>query len=242
VPESPEATGRGDEIDRLRAVYAEYVSSPDVLARWSSANPGIQAILAERTKGTRDLLSSHGFWPLEDVRILDVGCGTGRTLGQLRGWGARPGNLVGIDLFQDYIEVARAENPDIRFICGDAAAIPFGDASFDLVVGFTVFSSILDEGLAGAVASEIARVLRPQGAVLWYDFRVRNPGNPNVRGVGRTQIDSLFPGFTKDLVLVTVLPPVTRRLGRLAPRLYPALRLFRVLRTHYLALLIKPPG
>jgi ubiquinone/menaquinone biosynthesis C-methylase UbiE len=241
LPENHEPGWHGSEPNRLREVYADYERSPEVLARWSSANPGNRVILAERAHAMRKLLSAHRFWPLEDLRILDVGCGTGRTLAQLRGWGARASNLVGIDLFQDYLDVARTESPDIRFICGNAAAMPFGDGSFDLVIVFTVFSSILDERFARTVASEVARVLRPRAAVLWYDFRMRNPANPNVRGVRRGQLDLLFPGFAKHLLLVTVLPPLARRLGPLAPQLYPALRAVPLLRTHHIGLLIKPP-
>jgi SAM-dependent methyltransferase len=242
MPERQEPDERGSEINRLREVYAGYERSPEVLARWSSANPGNRVILAERARAMRALLSAHGFWPVEDLRVLDVGCGTGRTLVQLRQWGARARNLVGIDVFEDYLEVARTESPDIHFVHGDAAAMPFRIASFDLAVVFTVFSSILDTRFAGAVASEIVRILRPGGGVLWYDFRVRNPTNPNVRGVGRGQLDTLFPGFTQDLRLVTLLPPLARRLGPLTSRLYPALGAFPFLRTHHIGMLIKPRG
>ncbi len=229
------------ELDRLREVYADYERSPEVRARWSSTNPGNQVILAERAQAMRKLLSDYGFWPLDGLRILDVGCGTGGTLAQLQSWGARASNLIGIDIFQDYVDLARSQNPDIRFVSGDAAAMPFGAASFDLVVVFTVFSSILDDQFGARVASEIARVLRPGGAVLWYDFRVHNPRNPHVRGVRRREIEALFPEFRRRLRLITLLPPLARRLGPLAPRLYPALRAVPVLRTHHIGLLVKPP-
>lgn len=52
-----------------------------------------------------------------------------------------------------------------------------------MVLTFTVFSSILDPQMAQNVAQEIVRVLRPQGFLLWYDFRFNNPRNPHVRGM-----------------------------------------------------------
>jgi hypothetical protein len=83
-------------------------------------------------------------------------------------------------------------------------------------------------------------VLRPGGAVLWYDFRYGNPRNPNVRGLRRAEIAALFPGFDERLELVTLMPQLARRLGRITSVAYPALARLRPLRTHYVGLLIKP--
>ena len=64
-----------------------------------------------------------------------------------------------------------------------------------MVLQSTVFTSIQDDGLKAQVAAEMMRVVRPDGLILWYDFRVNNPRNPDVTGVGKTEILRLFPGL-----------------------------------------------
>jgi SAM-dependent methyltransferase len=66
-------------------------------------------------------------------RVLDVACGTGivaRTVADL----ARPADVVGVDLNQAMLTVARRVRPDIEWRHGDVAALPFPDGSFDVVV------------------------------------------------------------------------------------------------------------
>lgn len=228
-----------EEIQRIIKVYQTYEDEV-VQKRWSLDNPGNKAILIERQRAMQEILKTYGFWPLNGFRILDVGCGRGDVLASLQQWGAKPKNLYGVDLLQDRIEEAKRRYPDLNFLCANAEHLEFPDGSFDLVLLFTVFSSILDDAVAQNIAREVARVLRPNGAVLWYDFRYNNPWNPNVRGMTKRHIHQFFPGFEVHLRTITLLPPLARRLGRLTPVLYPFLAAIPVLRTHYLALLVKP--
>jgi hypothetical protein len=57
------------------------------------------------------------------------------------------------------------------------------------------------------------RVLKPNGVVLWYDFHVGNPRNPDVHGIKRLEIAQLFPGCQIALEKITLAPPVVRRLA-----------------------------
>lgn len=227
------------EVQRLTEVYRHYRESATIQAQWSEANPGNRAIVGERTRVLEELLRSNGFLPLTDRRILDVGCGSGKVLAGFTQWGAKPENLYGVDLLPDRIEAARRAHPQIHFQQGNAEVLDFPDGSFDLVLLFTVFTSILDDGMARNVAAEVRRVLKPEGAIVWYDFRYDNPRNPNVRGVNRARIAALFPGFEQRLRTVTLLPPLARRLGRATPILYPVLARIPALRTHELGLLLK---
>jgi ubiquinone/menaquinone biosynthesis C-methylase UbiE len=231
-----------DEIERLIQVYQGYQQDPAVQARWSKTNVGNRWMAEERRRAIASLLQSHGFLPLQEKRVLDIGCGSGAVLASLTDLGAQPRNLYGIDLLPDRIEAARQAYPGICFICGNAESLDFPDAHFDLVLLFTVLSSILDNRMAHNVAREACRVLKPGGAVLWYDFRYNNPWNPHVRGITRQQIHQLFPGLEMHLRTITLLPPLARRLGRMTPILYPLLAAIPPLRTHYLGLLIKPKG
>jgi ubiquinone/menaquinone biosynthesis C-methylase UbiE len=174
--------------------------------------------------------------------VLEVGCGSGGGLRTLLALGATPARVCGVDLLPDRIAEARKAFPECRLAVGNAEHLEYSSQSFDLVVAFTVFSSILSDEMARNLASEISRVLRPGGDMLWFDFRVNNPWNKQVRGVSRRQLRSLFPGFKGSLVSICLLPPLARRLGRWTAMLYPVLAGLPFLRTHWLGLLTKPPA
>jgi ubiquinone/menaquinone biosynthesis C-methylase UbiE len=110
------------------------------------------------------------------ARILEVGCGPGHLSVRL----ARDHDLdvIGLDLDPRMIERARtnadrdAEARQPGFVVGDVAALPFDDASFDLVVSTFSMHHWSDppSGLR-----EISRVLRPEGRALIWDLK---PGIP----------------------------------------------------------------
>jgi ubiquinone/menaquinone biosynthesis C-methylase UbiE len=93
---------------------------------------------------------------------------------------------------------------------GNAAQLDFADGSFDIVLQATVFTSILDSALKMQVAREMVRVLKPDGVLLWYDFRVNNPRNPDVRGIEREEIERLFSNCRVRLERITLAPPLLR--------------------------------
>lgn len=88
-------------------------------------------------------------------RLLDVGCGGGLLAPHVAGRGYRH---VGVDLSSSALTVAAEHGVDP--VQADAAALPFGDASFDVVVAGEVLEHVSD--LEGTVA-EALRVLRPGG-------------------------------------------------------------------------------
>ena len=228
------------EVERLRQVYAGYRTDSRTQNLWSEENPGNRAIVQERACVLKQMMQEHGFFPLAERRILDVGCGSGRVLTGLTTWGADPRHLHGVDLLAERIESAQRRFPNSDFRQANAEALDFETSSFNLVLLFTVFTSILDERMTHTVAAEVDRVLKPGGGVLWYDFRYNNSRNVHVRGISKKKIARLFPGYQRHLRTVTLLPPLARRLGRLTPWLYPFLAMVPVVRTHYAGLLVKP--
>jgi hypothetical protein len=82
--------------------------------------------------------------------------------------------------------------------------------------------------------------LRPGGAVLWYDFTVNNPRNPDVRGVTLKRVHQLFPQGRVTAQRVTLAPPLARLLCRWHPGLYGLFNTLPLLRTHVLAWITKP--
>jgi SAM-dependent methyltransferase len=178
--------------------------------------------------------------PLETEKILDVGCGRAYWLRQMIQWGAQPENLFGIDLMPERLQDGQKLcPPQVSLACGDASHLDFPDACFTMVLQFTVFTSILDDVMKKHIAAEISRVLKPGGALLWYDYFVSNPSNPDVRGVSRREIVSLFPGFSIFLKRVTLAPPITRAVAPVSTALYRLLSSLPLLRTHYLGFLQK---
>jgi SAM-dependent methyltransferase len=95
--------------------------------------------------------------PPPPVRALEVGCGEGRVTRDLR---ARGYEVTGLDVAPTLVEAAIDADPFGTYVVGDAAALPFGDASFDLVVSY---NSLIDVDDMPAAVTEAARVLRPSG-------------------------------------------------------------------------------
>ena len=91
-------------------------------------------------------------------RVLEVGCGTGLILERVRGFATR---ATGIDLSAGMLGRARARG--LPVVQASATALPFADASFDVVCSFKVLAHVADIRTALA---EMARVTRPGGYVL----------------------------------------------------------------------------
>lgn len=228
------------ELERIRTVYAAYDRSSRVQRRWDPRNPGNVAIEREKARRIEHLLRNSGHWPAAHDRVLEIGCGVGDVLDGLRTLGIPEPNLYGVDLLPDRIATARQRLPAADLKCGNAAELPFPSGQFSLVLLLTVISSVQSPAMSQMLAREAARVLRPGGAILWYDLRRPNPYNPEVRAVSRGDLRRLFPEFRQELRAATLLPPLARRLGSFTPQFYPLLAALPCLRTHWLGLLVKP--
>jgi ubiquinone/menaquinone biosynthesis C-methylase UbiE len=225
-----------DEAARIRAVYARR----DESMSYSFFEIAQLLAVQERERKLLALLKARGIASLEQVKILEIGCGDGLWLRQFVNWGARPERLTGIDLLPARIERARALCPaKINLQCGDASSLGFSDGQFDIVFQSTIFTSILDRDTKRRVAFEMLRVLRPEGLVLWYDFYMNNPANPDVRGVGKSEIERLFPNCNVSLQKLTLAPPIGRRVAPISTTLYRALSQIKPLCTHYLGSITK---
>jgi ubiquinone/menaquinone biosynthesis C-methylase UbiE len=178
--------------------------------------------------------------PLRDRAILDLGCGAGSWLAVFENLGAQRANLSGIELDEARVVACRQRFPGADIRQGDASRLPWSEERFDVVLQSTVFTSILDGALKHAVAAEMVRVLKPQGAIIWYDFHVNNPRNPHVRGVGRREIEALFPGCQTSLRRTTLAPPLARRVVPISWPLAVALEGLALLNTHYIGVVQKP--
>lgn len=227
------------EEDRIRDAYHRRDARVNRRARSAWFDPAYVHLAQDVERAMLRMLRPHVGARLGSLRVLEVGCGGGAWLQSLVKWGADPARLVGIDLMRERLVGARRTcAPDVTLACASGTRLPLADAAQDLVLQATVFTSILDPDVRLAVAREMRRVLAPGGAILWYDFRVDNPKNPDVRGVGRREIVRLFPDCAIRLQTVTLAPPIGRLVSRLSWTVAHLLGRVPWLRTHYLGLLI----
>jgi SAM-dependent methyltransferase len=236
-----------NEIERIREEYrARDRAIPADFYAWHRAE--IQYWQAGAARACAGLLRKSGAFPIAQASIADIGCGNGNWLLEFLQWGAVAANLHGIDLLPDRIDYARERLPGVDLRCGDARTLPWPGRSFDLVTQFTVFSSIPDNRVRTAVASEMLRVLRPEGRILWYDCRYSNPSRVSVvgsnrcaavRGLNRNDIRKLFPSCSIQFAATTLVPPLARVVARRSWALAAALEALRFTCTH-LAAVITP--
>lgn len=91
-----------------------------------------------------------------DLRIIDVGCGTGWMSERL----APFGQVIATDLADEVLQRARARAPYVQFLSGDFMQLPFEPECFDVAVSLEVLSHVADQP---AFVRRVADLLRPDG-------------------------------------------------------------------------------
>jgi SAM-dependent methyltransferase len=227
------------EASRILAenMRRESQSPPHRYAPWE---PSHMFEISERRMLAGAMLHKAGVFPNAGSRCLEIGFGRIGWLGDLISWGVCDSQISGLEL-----DPARAANvsrllPRADLRVGDAVDLPWEEQSFDLVILSLVFTSILAHEVRQVIAENVMRVLRPGGALLWYDFRVDNPRNHNVKGIGRTEILSLFSGLKGEIHSLTLAPPLSHAIVPVSKVLATLLSAIPLLRTHLLAVLLKP--
>ena len=228
-PGAPTVDDAEQERARVQEAYRHHDAGPRAAGRWEPDRPGNRAILAERDGLLHEALDRLG-GPDQVRRVLDVGCGRGDVLASLVDHDV-DAELVGVDVRPEVLEAAARRHPSLRLHLATPGELPLPDASVDLAIACTVFSSVHDRRVLRRLAAEVERVLAPGGVLVWYDLRVPSPGNPDVRPLGAREVHDLFPHLRGRLRPLTLLPPLARRLGPLTDRLYPRLAV-GPLRTH----------
>lgn len=159
----------GGEKITLAAPMSEY-GAPSVVKSYTDAVDGIGLWKSEEILIPRYIA--------KDKRLLDIGCGAGRTSFGLYRMGYR--NLTGLDLSSGMIAAckARAETQGAKldFVEGNACDMPFENESFDAAIfSFNGLMTIPGRFLRQSVLREIARVLVPGGVFLFTTHDMENP-------------------------------------------------------------------
>ena len=227
--------GPAEVAASVRAAYERRMAK-GLDGRYEYREPTNLFIYQGRERALLSLLRENGLLPLTGRQILDAGCGDGNVLLDLVRYGGDPSSLSGVDLLEDRIARARELLPAAALSLGDIQSLAFPDASFDLVLAFTLLSSVVNPAGRAGVTRELVRVTRPGGLVVVYDFWL-NPFNRNARSVKRSELRALFPGRKVDCRSITLAPPlvrlfVPRRGGWVAASI---LEMLPFLRSHFLA-------
>ncbi|GAB3880302.1 hypothetical protein GCM10029964_034430 [Kibdelosporangium lantanae] len=145
------------EKKEIHDVYQE------IATEYDERIPGFTALDEQFAENEREFILDH-VGP--DHAVLDIGCGTGRLTLPLA---ERAGSVTGLDMSDAMLAQARAKAGErglsVDFRQGDMTAMPFADASFDVVVSMLALMHI-PVAERGRLFAEITRVLRPGGQVL----------------------------------------------------------------------------
>jgi demethylmenaquinone methyltransferase/2-methoxy-6-polyprenyl-1,4-benzoquinol methylase len=159
--------------------------------------------VAERYDVTNDVLSlgQDRLWrravvkavdPQPGMRVLDLAAGTATSSEPFARAGAE---VVACDFSLGMLRVGRRRRPELRFVAGDATALPFADESFDVA---TISFGLRNVHEPDAALREMRRVVRPGGRLVVCEF-----SHPTV-GPFRTVYDEY---------LMRALPPVARKVS-----------------------------
>jgi SAM-dependent methyltransferase len=105
--------------------------------------------------------------PRGSDRVVDLGCGSGRTLLWNRDWGA---TMVGVDIAPYFSADARA---GVDLLLADLRRLPFADHTFSKAYSLDVFEHLSPDALA-AMLAEANRVLEPGGTLFVYTHVRKN--------------------------------------------------------------------
>jgi demethylmenaquinone methyltransferase/2-methoxy-6-polyprenyl-1,4-benzoquinol methylase len=176
---------RGDKAERVRSMFAAIAGRYDLNNRLHS--------FGQDQRWRRRAVRLAGIAPGD--RALDVACGTGDLTEALAA--ARPAEVTGLDFTDAMLDIARSKAagrrrgddvPDPTYVQGDATAMPFEDASYDVV---TIAFGIRNVSEPERALREFRRVLRPGGRLVILEFS--KPRNPVLRWMSTLYTDRIMP-------------------------------------------------
>jgi len=223
-------------MDEEEEIKARYERRKDISSdRYSIINPATILIEQEKERALIKWIKENNIEPLENKKLLEIGCGGGYNLLKFIRFGFKPQNIFANDLISERLQSARELLPSkVHFYEGSAMDLSFTENEFDIVFQSMVFSSILDSDYKNKLADKMWQWVKPGGGILWYDFIYDNPQNPDVKAVQLNEIKKLFKDVKIVKKKITLAPPISRIVTRIHPNLYYIFNSLYFLRTHLL--------
>lgn len=192
------------------------------------------AIFRELTRALRQIKTDF-----PKLKILDIGCGNGRSSRMYLDLGFMPEQITGLDIREGAVAHARKLHPGINTVLYDGTQIPLPDNYFDLVSICLVMSSIRSHKDRHLLSEQICRVIAPAGHLFYWDMEYAN----NFAGADLLVPEKLFPQLVQvsssKVSLYGSFDDVIMP-GRAKPILKFLLRRYLKTPTHYAVLFNKP--
>lgn len=164
-------------------LFDDYASSYDEAMEHAIGFAGVEHDLFLAAKARALLQLGAELADPSGLRLLDVGAGNGKLDLHMQ---PHVGELHGVDVSERMVVEAQSANPAGRYAVFDGARLPYDEDAFDMTFAVCVFHHVEPEA-RGALASEMARVVRPGGIVAIAEH---NPFNPLTRlAVVRCEFD-----------------------------------------------------
>jgi ubiquinone/menaquinone biosynthesis C-methylase UbiE len=229
-----------DELKRIKAVYSQ--RNELCPQDYNILYPHVYLNFQERERALIRWLNFAGFGNINQLKLLEIGCGFGDNLLEFIKLGFSPENLAGNDLIDERLEIAKKKLPEsVKLFNGDASALNLPVENYDIVFQAMVFSSILNSDLQNELAKKMWSLVKPGGGILSYDLVYNNPKNSNISRFSKENIHTLFPSNEVKFWKITLAPPIARLVTKISSKLYSAVNLFPFMRTHLLCWIKKEP-
>lgn len=128
-----------------------------------------------------DIIKKHVPPTISKPRLLDIGCGHGLIHKHLANKNI---DIVGVEVANEVVELARSENPGVEYIAHDGKTLPFEAKQFDIAMAICVMHHVPPAEWQ-AFLNEMKRVLKQGGIAVIFEH---NPYNPLTRYIVATNL------------------------------------------------------